>query len=125
MGGGYGDISRRLLYIGTRFPFSQLLAVIRARRYPTSTPVLHRLEIHVPRVSKSQNVVVVRPEWVMDTWQEGRELPCADYALLPFEGLHITITGLSVGEIPGSRCCHSHVGRLDVLFCSRIFAHRK
>ena len=45
-----------------------------------------------------KGVAVVRPEWVIDSDREGRKLPCEDYALPPFEGLRITLTGLSPGE---------------------------
>lgn len=55
---------------------------------------------HTPPWDKppKQGVTVVRPEWVWDTFKEGRELSCDDYGLRPFEGLRITMTGLSMGE---------------------------
>lgn len=44
-----------------------------------------------------KGVVVVRPDWVIESCREGRQLPCERHSLPPFEGLRITITGLSLG----------------------------
>ncbi|CAM9422409.1 unnamed protein product, partial [Ectocarpus sp. 13 AM-2016] len=43
-----------------------------------------------------KGVVVVRPDWVIESCREGRKLPCELHSLPPFEGLRITITGLSL-----------------------------
>ncbi|CAN0245398.1 unnamed protein product, partial [Hapterophycus canaliculatus] len=42
-----------------------------------------------------KGVVVVRPDWVLQSRREGRKLPCERHTLPPFEGLRITVTGLS------------------------------
>ncbi|CAN0545721.1 unnamed protein product, partial [Ectocarpus sp. 12 AP-2014] len=44
-----------------------------------------------------KGVVVVRPDWVIESCREGRKLPSERHSLPPFEGLRITITGLSLG----------------------------
>ena len=46
-----------------------------------------------------KGVVVVRPGWVFESCKEGRKLPCEPHALPPFDGLRITATGLSLGEV--------------------------
>ncbi|CAM9352925.1 unnamed protein product, partial [Choristocarpus tenellus] len=41
-------------------------------------------------------VELVRLQWLLDSWQVGKCLKCEDYAIPPFAGLCITITGIPI-----------------------------
>ncbi|CAN0249918.1 unnamed protein product, partial [Ectocarpus fasciculatus] len=53
-------------------------------------------DVNLTMSTTHQGVVVVRPDWVIESCREGRKLPCDRHSLPPFEGLRITITGLSL-----------------------------
>ncbi|CAM9942461.1 unnamed protein product [Discosporangium mesarthrocarpum] len=48
--------------------------------------------------TKMKDIVIVRPQWLLDCCQSGKRLQCEDYSIPPFAGLCITITGFSQGR---------------------------